>query len=83
MIVDDYAACTTIVNGGRSGIQKDEGAPSVCCALRKRPNTARAVGTLAPVPSWPRVCPTYEAIRREAEALIVLDPAFPADRFGP
>jgi len=36
MIVDDYVAYPTIVNGGRSGIKKDEGAPSVCCAPRKR-----------------------------------------------
>jgi hypothetical protein len=26
---------------------------------------------------------TFEALRREAEALIVLDPVFPADPFAP
>lgn len=58
MIVDDYAACPTIVDGGRSGIQKDEGAPSVCCAPRKRPNTGRAGGTLAPGSMRPETGPT-------------------------
>jgi hypothetical protein len=40
MIVDDYAAYPTIVTGGRSGIQKEEGTPSVCFAPRKGPFSA-------------------------------------------
>jgi hypothetical protein len=36
MIMNDYVKCPTIVNGDRSGIKQDQGAPSVCCAPRKR-----------------------------------------------
>jgi hypothetical protein len=35
MILDDYAAYPTIVNGDRSGIQRGEGALSVCRAFRQ------------------------------------------------